>query len=333
MRKTVMLVLISTLVTAAPDVYAQATPTDVAMAKDFFEQGMEAMRAKDYAKACPLLADSDHLDPLPSTKGNLAVCYEHLGRIASAWKLFEAVAAAYQDQGDEKLANFAQEHANDLRPRLPRIKIVLPPGSAASGLKIERDGETVEEMYLGKEVPVDPGAHTIKASAVGKKTWETSESVAERAVIVVTIPVLEDLPKSDQTPSLPSDKVIQPQAPNWGLRGTAIGLGVVGLAGVVIGSITGASAMAKWDPDIVKNQCIDTKTNKCDDDAIALSQEVGTLSSTSTATLIGGGVSLAAAGVFWYLSRPAPQKPASTGVIVLPSVAPGHLSALVHVQF
>jgi len=68
---------------------AAAQPADRATpAEDFFQRGNALLEAKDYAKACPLLAESFRLDPAGGTVQNLAICYEAQGRWASAYAKF-----------------------------------------------------------------------------------------------------------------------------------------------------------------------------------------------------------------------------------------------------
>lgn len=44
----------------------------------------------DWAAACPKFEESERLDPGIGTLYHLADCYEHVGRLATAWGLFDA---------------------------------------------------------------------------------------------------------------------------------------------------------------------------------------------------------------------------------------------------
>ncbi|HEX5098696.1 MAG TPA: hypothetical protein VFV94_04320, partial [Polyangiaceae bacterium] len=62
--------------------------SNVAQAESLFHQAVQRMDQGDYASACPLLEQSQALDPSSGTLLNLGDCYEHTGRLASAWRTF-----------------------------------------------------------------------------------------------------------------------------------------------------------------------------------------------------------------------------------------------------
>ena len=54
-----------------------------------------------------------------------------------------------------------------LAPKLVHLTITLAPGARVPGLEIKRDGQLVSNAELGIDVPIDPGPHTVEASAPG----------------------------------------------------------------------------------------------------------------------------------------------------------------------
>src|SRR5262245_40354409 len=95
-------VLASALLVSAP---AFAQPKRDAVAADYlFREARKASRAGNYAKACPLFAESLRLDPGAGTLMNLADCEEHLGQIASAWEHWREALDEMRGKTDKRQA-------------------------------------------------------------------------------------------------------------------------------------------------------------------------------------------------------------------------------------
>ena len=72
--------------------------------------------------------------------------------------------------------------------------------------RFRRDGGLVGRALWGTAVPVDPGEHTVRASAPGKKAWESKAMVSvDTARLVVTLQELETAPviSTSADPSVP----------------------------------------------------------------------------------------------------------------------------------
>jgi hypothetical protein len=255
---------------AAPRVYAQA---DAATALTLFMDGKKLVASGDVAGACPKFAASLGLVPKIATALSLADCYERTGMTASAWARYGEAAAMAKAAGDGYRERFAAQHAAALEPKLSKLTILAP--SPPSGLEVKRDGEVVARAIFGSALPVDPGKHTIEASAPGKKGWSTTVDVGKEAAKVdVTIPALEEVapqvavvpaptppvaaPQQAPPPQAPPPAPPPPEKSSWTEQKTAaVAAGSLGVAGVVFGSIFGLVASSKWH-DAQTNQCHET---------------------------------------------------------------------------
>ena len=129
---------------------------------------------------------------------NLADCYERSGRTASAWVRFTEAATMAERAGQQERTEFARAHAATLLPRLARVTISVDrPGD--EGLVVRRDGAIVDAAAFGTPVPVDPGTHSVEASAPHRRTWTSSIAIERDASgdHAVAIPALRRRPRSD----------------------------------------------------------------------------------------------------------------------------------------
>src|SRR5882757_2183430 len=104
-------------VVAGP-VQAQSSDSSV-LAEQLFNEARDLVKANKWAEACPKFEASLRYDPVLGTRLNLATCYEHIGRLASAWGLYRESIDAAKKAGDAKRADYAQKQATALEPRLP----------------------------------------------------------------------------------------------------------------------------------------------------------------------------------------------------------------------
>ena len=233
--------------------HAQAQPVDPekrAAAQALFDAGRKLTAQDKFAEACPKLLESYRLDPAIGTKFYLADCYEHVGRLASAWTYYLEVVEDAQKEGAKDREKFATTRADALKPRLPQLVVKRSAAArAVPGLVVERDGLRVGEGMYDTPVPVDLGQHTVRVSAPGKKAIELKvEAKQEGVEVVVEIPALA----ADAPPPLDPNQTVTPpiepradraRLPTRRIAGFAVGgAGVVSL-GVGIG--LGALAISK----------------------------------------------------------------------------------------
>src|SRR6476620_2846381 len=93
-RAAVVLLALSATQIARVQAHAQEGGDARAAAQALFDSARTLMAQGNFNDACPKLEESQRLDPGVGTQFNLAVCYEAIGRNASAWSLFLEVAAS-----------------------------------------------------------------------------------------------------------------------------------------------------------------------------------------------------------------------------------------------
>lgn len=179
---------------------AQDNAEDRAAAQVLYDEARKLTTSGKYADACPKFEESQKLDPGFGTAFYLADCWQHIGRTASAWALYLDVAAQTKAAGQIDRSTLSKARAEALEPKLSRMSISV--ASPSAGIQVERDGVSVGKALWGTAVPVDPGEHKVRATAPGRKSWETTVVVApDGASQSVAIPALEEAP--EETPNGP----------------------------------------------------------------------------------------------------------------------------------
>jgi hypothetical protein len=236
------------LATSALAGHALAQPTDAAAAaKAKFEQGQAAAEKGDLTRARSLFLSSKDLYPTVGTLLNLADCEERLGLLGSALGHYED-ARALMKPGDKR-ASFADEHAAALRPRAPLLRIALA-GDAPPGTRLSIDGAAVPEARASKDLPLDPGDHTITVAAPGRteRSYRIKLSERDRQTLAVDPGAAAgatdaSAPTGTAAPTAGADT----GAPRSGgaLRTAGYVTGAAGLLGVAAGAVTGILALQK----------------------------------------------------------------------------------------
>jgi hypothetical protein len=301
---------------------AQQAPvsSDAANADSLFTEAKQLMASGDYATACPKLAESYRLDPGTGTLTALAVCHQHIGKVATAWNEFAEVASSAQRQGRADREAFARQQINAIEPLLSRLTIQVPPDVAAiPKLEVRRDTTVVSQPAWGVPVPVDPGDHIIEATAPDREPWTghiTVDGNADQKVIAV--PLLDKqaaaTPPVEQAPTLspvpPAETTSDHHAP-FPMRTVGLVVGGAGIVSLALGSYFGASAISKSND--AKKRC--TEPSACSDEgAVSENSDAKSDAVIADVTVIAG-LAAIGTGVFMFLTAPkapAPSEAAPT---------------------
>jgi hypothetical protein len=267
---------------------AQSNSDTKAAANALFDEGKRLIAAGDLEQACAKFEASMQLVDQLGVRLNLADCHERQGRTATAWAEFSEAASQADKRGDPRVA-YARQRAEALEPRLTKLAISVPPANRPPGLVVRRDNVVVPSEAFGTPLPVDPGSHTITASATGDRPWSTRvESKIPGEVITVEVPHLVAM------------RAIDEPAPRSQRRVLGVGLGVGGIAliGAAVG--LGLEARSKWGS--VGAHC--DANHLCDAEGVSINHRARLYGNAGT---IVGGVGIAAliAGTVLYVTTPA----------------------------
>jgi hypothetical protein len=317
---------------------ADVSPGDRAAAEALFDSARKLTSQEKYAEACPKFEESNRLDPAVGTRLYLADCYERVGRVASAWVTFREAAVAARAAGQADREKKALALASALEARLSRIALQVPKESDVPGLVIKRDGTALGRPLWDVPTPVDPGPHTIEASAPGRKTWTSTVDIKEpgqtRTVAIPALPP-EAAPATSARPaasasSPPPASAAPPPPPPPSTtasvssdsllagRTPALIAGGIGAVGLIAGTVFAVRASSKWNS--AKDGCPDNRcTNRDSYDEARSARTSGTV---ATVLLGVGLVGVGAGAVLWFTSSPSGSSP-STGRYIAPTFMAG----------
>lgn len=292
-------VFVSSALIAALALEAGAARADDPSQK-LFDEGNALAAKGNYEEACPKLAESLRLEPAVGTQFNLADCYEHLGRVATAHALYIDVIRIAHSAGKFQREEAAKQRAALVEPKVPHLR--LKSSAVAPGYTLKLDGKELTRDQWS-DLPLDPGPHTVVASAPGR-TDETRTITLEAGKSLE----LEMPDVVDPNPPAPPPQVEPPEAapaPRSTARkiGTPLVEGIT-LAGLITGSIAGGLALSKKGdaedlcPEATYHFRCPTKAGA---DAWSSASSTGNVSTIAFAI---GGVALATTIVLWVTAPP-----------------------------
>jgi hypothetical protein len=276
---------------------AAAQGADAGAAEALFQSGKSLLEQKNYAQACPKLAESYRLDPGTGTLLALALCHEGEGRLASAWGEFAEVAARSRRDGRPDREDLAKKRKAALESRLPMLTVsVASGGEKIERLQIKRDGIELGSGSWAAPVPVDPGHHHVEASAPGYKAFSVTVNLAtDGARETVIVPVLE---RARDLPEAAPESV---GAGFWSpLRYAGLAIGGVGVAGIAVGAVFGMQAI-NLNNDSNKD-CNAQST--CGAAGYSSRHDAQSAGNVSTIAFVAGGALLAVGATMFVLAKP-----------------------------
>ncbi len=184
--RTTMLVLstiLAPLLSATPAL-AEPTKEELDEARQMFQRATEMEAAGDWGGALKMFRQVGQVRMTPYVRYHIGLCEENLGKLVTALGSYELALSEATDVEEDFLAE-VKERTEALRARIP--KVVVERGEGAEAATIEIDGVALGAKWIGKEVPLDPGPHSIVAKSPGYDDYFETVDIPEREVKTVTI--------------------------------------------------------------------------------------------------------------------------------------------------
>ncbi|HYP99791.1 MAG TPA: hypothetical protein VER96_14045 [Polyangiaceae bacterium] len=215
-------------------------------ARDLATQGAQAFEAGDYAQAADFFRRAHELVQAPSIALLRARSLAKLGQLLEAIDIYEQTARFKlpDDAPDayREAVEAARSEMDDVRRRLPRLKLMLIGVSSNEHPQVSMDDKPTPDALLGVERPINPGPHRIEARVGGQLRATRELNIAESQSYQIELDVrLVEPPK----PVVEQPAVSEPapqSAHSWRKTGAYVALGV-GALGVGVGTYTGIVAL------------------------------------------------------------------------------------------
>ncbi|MBN1605178.1 MAG: PEGA domain-containing protein [Polyangiaceae bacterium] len=282
---------------ARPSV-AQPSPEELSQARAKFQQATELEQAGNWAAALLAFREVGQVKMTPQVRYHIALCEENLGKLVAALGGYE-LAAADADAVGPGFREEVESSIRRLEARIPHLTIERGPGAQAATIVL--DGVSLGASSVGVPVPVDPGPHTLSASAPGYEDFSTTVDAAEGGEEAITIE-LTKLPTEERPPP-PPPEVGKGQQQSLDLRTLSYVVGGAGAACLITSGVF--FYLLESNTSDMEDICGGDGTCRNDsltEDQLTLAKSLnGKIATYYYLTLVTGGLGVAGLGAGGYL--------------------------------
>jgi hypothetical protein len=121
----------------------------------------------------------------------IGACLEGLGKPAAAYTAYRAAAALGEhDAAMSDVVHASRDRVDALSRHVARVS-VTPPDAAPPDLAVRIDDEPVPREALAEPIALEPGTHTVLATASGRSAFRTQILLPEggQATLAIALPV------------------------------------------------------------------------------------------------------------------------------------------------
>jgi hypothetical protein len=265
-------------------------------ARELGLKAAQAYDAGDYATAQDYFHRAYALVPAPTLSLREARALEKLGRLVEAVEAYmrtvRTPVEATAPQAFQQAVEQARAELEQVRARVPRLRIVVSGRDPKDGLSVTLDGKPVLAALIGVEMPVDPGTHRVAAStqsgARAMQTVTLTESETERATLDLVGSTAVKLSASAAGDSAPTSTGSSQRT--WAY--VSLGLGGAGLATGVVTGLMAANRHASAEENCPDSKCVAGSSGENDVAAFRSLRPVSTVSYVIGIVGAGAGVTL-----------------------------------------
>jgi hypothetical protein len=234
------------------------TEGELASARRLFTEAVADQDAKRFDSALEKFRRVAAVRNTANVRYRIASCLDALGHVAEALGDYEQAARLGEtDRTAVDAVRAASARAAQLDRLVPRLVLVLP-ADAPPQTEVRVDDVTVDAASLRDALPLDPGHHTIAATAPGDAPFRTGVTLPEGGRVSISVTLApeptgapEPLPPGGTTAEVPVPPSPARPAGHGAPAGAwlAIGLGGALAVGSVVSFVLRASNLSTLDRD------------------------------------------------------------------------------------
>jgi hypothetical protein len=312
--------LLGTTLLAAP-AFAQPSEADVRAARDLFTAAVHDEDAGQWADAYDKLTRVAAVKLTAGVRYHLALCQEKMGKLATALDGFHQAQKQAEADSARDVLRLVGKQLEELEPRVPRLTVhVVPPLDEAV---VQLDGAPIAKTLVGVAMPVDPGSHTVEASAPSRAPTKATITMGERDVTSIDLQLGEPRSGAAATGAAPGPATATTTAPasapapesastsSGSIAGPLLATaGALALAGLGVGAyIAAGNAVTSG-----QQQCAPSDTRAPCDSAVST---VRAWDFTAAGAWLGAAALGTVAVVLWIHSSH--SQPTSTALVIGPA--------------
>jgi len=255
-RFCVASVIVGAVLAGAPGPAFAQSDEQRAGARTLATEGSQAFNEGRFKDAVDLFSKAESLVHAPPHLLFMARAHAKLGQFVKAreayLKIVKEQLAPNAPQAFHDAQSAAEEERKLVEPHIGRLTINVEGADKAKDLSVAVDGQPVSSVLLGVPQPMDPGEHTVTATATGFKAAPATATLkdAGQGSVALKLEVDDSVPPPAATPAAvaPGSAPVVSSAPSGappsdtggggnGLRiGSYVGFGV-GAVGIALGTV------------------------------------------------------------------------------------------------
>jgi hypothetical protein len=225
---------------------------EIARARDQYRKGLGLEAAGDWAGALAQFEAVARVRMTPAVRFHIARCQHNLGNLLEALGGYRLAAhEASQDPKSAETLTEARLGIEEVEAMIP--KLVIERGAGAEAAAVTLDGVSLGDTSIGKEVPVNPGAHTIKYTLPDGRTEQRVVRVKERESKKVVLTFTPEDPEGSEKDE--SSTTTVEEGGSSALPWVMVGIGGASLVTSGVFYLMRSSTISDHEDQCVNNVC------------------------------------------------------------------------------